>query len=177
MAPLRASAAAAGGAFIYCPFPRADTNWRIPASVLMACAAAFAMLSMIKRWKDGLLTGAFLSLVAGGIYFYIMIVDANATRQTADACAKGLTALGFAASAGVTCSLAPAVAICVLDAALSLLLVYSSTVLYANCRRVAQEAAEYKARAPLRAATASAAREAFSAGAGDDPAPPPRPFT
>ena len=177
VAPLRATSSGAGGAFVYCPFPKMNVYFRLPTAIIMACAAAFAALSLIKRWRDGLIAGAFFAAAAGGIYFYVMIVDSSATVQLNAACASGLAKLGFPAAGAVVCATAPFVAISVLDAALSLLCLYTAAVLLTNCRRISAEAAAYKADAPKRAAAAAAAKEAFSAGGGGDDEPTARPFT
>lgn len=176
VAPLRITAPGAGGDFVYCPFPNRNIYFRLPTAIIMAFAAACSALSMIKRWRDGLIAGAIFAAAAGGVYFYVMIVDSSATLHVNNACADGLSMLGFPAAGTVTCATAPFIAISVLDAGLSLLCLYTAAVLFTNCRRISAQAAMYKADAPKRAAASAAAKEAFAAEVIDvDPAM--RPFT
>ena len=176
VAPLRITAPGAGGDFVYCPFPNRNIYFRLPTAIIMAFAAACSALSMIKRWRDGLIAGVIFAGAAGGVYFYVMIVDSSATLHVNAACADGLSMLGFPAAGTVTCATAPFIAISVLDAGLSLLCLYTVAVLFTNCRRISAQAAMYKADAPKRAAASAAAKEAFAAEVSDvDPAM--RPFT
>lgn len=109
-------------AYVYCPFPKINTNWRIPLTLFASILSLIALLAVAKRWRTSVIVCAFLHWAAGGLYFWVMIQDSAAVDRASTACGKRFASLPAAGAYGLAelqCAQAKFVAVCLVDAALS----------------------------------------------------------
>lgn len=122
------SASTLGGlpAAVYCPFPKTASNWRIPLSLFATLAAGAGAVGYCVRWRRAMGALAAALLTAGAIFFYATILDGDAVRKGAQACASRFSALSDAyAALEVTpaCDAVALSAVPVIDATLALFMV------------------------------------------------------
>lgn len=123
--------ASGSDAYVYCPFPKINTNWRIPLTLFASILSLIALLAVAKRWKSSVIASSFLHFATGGLYFWVMIQDSAAVDKASIACSKrfaSLPAAGAYGSAELQCSQAKYVAVCLVDAALSLFTVSAAAL-------------------------------------------------
>lgn len=115
--------ASGSDAYVYCPFPKVNTNWRIPLTLFSSILSLVALLAVAKRWKSSVIVSSFLHFAAGSLYFWVMIQDSAAVDKASLACSRrfaSLPAAGAYGTAELQCAQAKYVAVCLVDAALSL---------------------------------------------------------
>lgn len=86
--------------WLSCPFPRTNSNWRIPVTFFTGLLNLGGVIGYCLRWRRAMGLMAFLTLASAGFHFYLMIIDSDAVNKAALACASNF--------AGVTTAYGPA---------------------------------------------------------------------
>lgn len=140
-------------ASVFCPPPSNVNTWRITLSIgtaawlVLVCVAVFRAWSAM--WLFSTVTG-----VAGGVFVYVMAIEADATLGAEKECSEKYanSAAGGAFSFPLQCSYGFATAFVLLELALALALLWAAALTCIYGRNYA--AARASSRAQLGAATA-----------------------
>jgi hypothetical protein len=114
----------AGHQWISCPFPRANTNWRLTTTFFSGLLLLAAVVGYWLRWRRPLALLGLCALTAGGIMFYVIILDADSVVKATTSCAESFARVTTAyGGVGLVCDQVPYAAVAVMDAFLCPLLV------------------------------------------------------
>ena len=115
--------------WISCPFPKHNTDWRIPTYFFAFIVLAAAVAGYCLRWRRMNIVLGLLLITGGGISFYLTIIDGDAVNKGTLACQASFTGVTRAYTGtpwfGVTCDMVPFAAVAILDGLLTPLLVSS----------------------------------------------------
>jgi len=166
IAPFRFTASLGGGGGsadglkgvpVWCGFPQANVNWRVPLSIFTALAAFAAAACVATRRTLMLPLLALLLGCAGALFLYVMGIDGAAADKGLKACSAGLPTVAVLSwipnvRPTLACDSAIFNAVVVLDFAIAPVLVAAAIVLFRH--RAVMLLPGYGAPAPRAAAQA-----------------------
>ena len=142
---------------VWCGFPQANVNWRVPLSIFTAVAAFAAVVCVATKRVLWLPLLALLLAAAGALFLYVMGIDGVAVDKGDKACKAGLTSVPVVSwnvnmRPSLTCDTSIFAAVVVLDLAISPVLLAAAFVLIKHRAVMLQPG--YGAPPPPRAAPA-----------------------